>query len=309
MRPLFRRTLILTAAVAVAATIVLPAAPASAGGGCNATVRTARALRRAVHHRPQGAVICIRGTIRLRGAIEPKHRQVFAGPGTVRAASPRVDIGFNLDKASGVVIRRLNISGFELRAIQCGRKAMIKRNRIHHNRRNGIGGGNCAGLKIVRNEIDNNGGRNHLGSGSAGVKLAGDADGTTVLHNFVHHNIGNGLWWDADARHALAARNKIVGNTRKGINYEVSGGPAVFRYNVIKRNNKEYHRDSAGIVVTSSRRVRIVHNEFGRNKNAGIKIDNAGGRGFPLADITVRWNRMRGDDVRCDDGHNVTCQR
>jgi len=310
MRALFRRTLVLAAGLVVAATAVLPATSAGAASRrCDARVSSAKQLRRAVNHRPQGAVICLSGTIRLRSQIEPKHRQVFLGRARVRAASPRLDEGFDLDKASGVVIKHLDIAGFQLRAIRCGRKSVIKRNHIHHNRRNGIGGGNCAGVLIERNEIDRNGHRGHLGSGSGGVKLAGDSDGTRVVRNFVHHNIGNGLWWDVDARDALAARNTIIANTRKGINYETGGGPAVFRYNVIKRNNLEFHRDSAGILVTSSRNVRIVHNVFGRNRNAGVKVDDAAGRGFRLANITVRKNDMHGDDVRCEDGQNVDCQR
>lgn len=322
MRTLFRHTLVLVAAVAVAIGATVPASAAgssesAAGEGepvaarrrCDARVNSGKALRRAINRRTQGATICLSGTIRVSAELEPKHRQVFVGPATVRAAHARVEQGFDLDKASGVVIRRLNISGFELRAIRCGRKATITRSRLHHNGRNGIGGGNCAYLKIVHNEIDHNGDAHHLGSGSAGVKLAGDADHTEVIGNYVHHNIGNGLWWDADARDALASRNKIIGNTRKGINYEVSGGPAVFRHNVVRRNNREGHRDSAGIMVTSSRNVRIVHNILGRNRNAGIKIDNAGGRGFPLEDIFVRHNRLRGDDIRCDEGRNIRCQR
>jgi hypothetical protein len=322
MRTSLRHTLVLTAALAIAIGSSVPApaagnsdAPDGEGEvvaprrGCDARVSSGKALRRAINRRPQGTTICLSGTIRIKAELEPKHRQVFVGPAALRPAHGRVEQGFDLDKASGVVIRRLNISGFALRAIRCGRKALITRSRLHHNGRNGIGGGNCAGLRIVRNEIDHNGDAHHLGSGSSGVKLAGDADHTTVIRNYVHHNIGNGLWWDADARDALASRNRIIGNTRKGINYEVSGGPAIFRHNVVRRNNREGHRDSAGIMVTSSRDVRIVYNILGRNRNAGIKIDNAGGRGFPLEDIFVAHNRLRGDEIRCDEGRNIRCQR
>jgi hypothetical protein len=322
MRTSLRHTLVLTAALAIAIGSSVPApaagnsdAPDGEGEvvaprrGCDARVSSGKALRRAINRRPQGATICLSGTIRIKAELEPKHRQVFVGPAALRPTHGRVEQGFDLDKASGVVIRRLNVSGFALRAIRCGRKALITRSRLHHNGRNGIGGGNCAGLRIVRNEIDHNGDAHHLGSGSSGVKLAGDADHTTVIRNYVHHNIGNGLWWDADARDALASRNRIIGNTRKGINYEVSGGPAIFRHNVVRRNNREGHRDSAGIMVTSSRDVRIVYNILGRNRNAGVKIDNAGGRGFPLEDIFVAHNRLRGDEIRCDEGRNIRCQR
>lgn len=274
--------------------------------GCDAVVRTARGLHRAAARRPRGAVICIRGTIYLRSAVQPKDGQRFVGGGNVRGVRG-ADEGFDLDKARGVVIRGLDISGFQYRAIKCGRNARIIGNDIHHNGRNGIGGGHCAGLLIQRNEISRNGSRQHVGSGAAGVKLAGDADDTTIVGNHVHHNIGNGLWWDVDAKHALAARNVIVENVRKGIHYEVSSGPAIFKYNVVRRNNREGHLNSAGIMVEGSQRVRIFGNRLGGNGHGGILVQS--GRGFQLKDVWVRRNRLRGDDIRCQDGINIVCQR
>lgn len=315
MRAIFRHTLVLVAALGLSADA--PSGrigePAEAAGRCDARVSSAAALRRAVNRKPRGARICISGTIRLRAPIEPKDRQTLVGPRRRANIRPvnRTDIAFDLDRSVGVRIRRLDIAGFRLRAIQCGRNAVITRNRIHDNRRNGIGGGNCAGLRIVRNEIDHNGDRSLLGSGSGGVKLAGDADGTTVIRNRVHHNIGNGLWWDVDARDAFAARNRIYRNTRKGINYEVSGGPAVFRNNVVRWNNRSGHRDSSGIHVTSSQHVTIVNNVLGHNGNGGILVQHAGGRGFALVDILVRDNDLNGDRLACEDedGSNVICER
>jgi hypothetical protein len=274
--------------------------------GCDAVVRTPRELHRAAAQRPRGAVICIRGTIRIGTAVQPKDEQRFVGPGRIRAAGG-ADEGFDLDKARGVVIHGLDIAGFQLRAIKCGRNARIIGNHIHHNGRNGIGGGHCAGLLIQRNEIERNGGRQHIGEGAAGVKLAGDADDTTVVGNHVHHNIGNGLWWDVDAKHALAARNVIVDNVRKGIHYEVSSGPAVFKYNVVRRNNREGHLNSAGIMVEGSQRVRVFGNRLGGNGHGGILVQS--GRGFQLKDVWVRGNRLGGDDIRCQDGINIVCQR
>lgn len=314
MRALFRHILVLVTACAV--WIDVPSGQlgdrVEAGGRCDARVSTAAGLRRAVHRKPRGARICIRGTLRLRTPIEPKDDQVLIGPrrkARIRPAN-RAEVAFDLDDTSGVAIRRLDIAGFRLRAIACGRDAVISKNRIHDNGRNGIGGGHCEGLRIVRNEIDHNGSRAHLGSGSGGVKLAGDADGTTVIRNRVHHNIGNGLWWDVDARDAYAAHNRIYRNTRKGINYEVSGGPAVFRDNVIRRNNTSFHLDSAGILVTSSRHVTIVGNVLGGNRNGGILVQQTS-RGFTLFDIVVRNNRMNGDRLACEDedGVNVICAR
>jgi hypothetical protein len=315
MRALFRHILVL--ATALGLWVDAPSGrigePAEAAGRCDARVSSAAALRRAVNRKPRGARICIAGTIRLRSAIEPKDGQVFTGPRRKANIRPtnRADIAFDLDRANGVRIRRLDIAGFRLRAIQCGRNAVITRNRIHHNLRNGIGGGDCAGVRIARNEIDHNGDAAHLGYGSGGVKLAGDADGTTVVFNRVHHNVGNGLWWDMDARDAFAARNRIYRNTRKGINYEVSGGPAVFRNNVVRWNNRSGHRDSSGIHVTSSQHVTIVNNVLGRNRNGGILVQHAGGRGFDLEDILVRDNELNGDRLACENDHepDIICIR
>ena len=314
MRAFFRHILVLVTALAMWAEA--PSGrigePAEAANRCDARVSSAAGLRRAVNRKPRGARICLSGTIRLRSPIEPKDRQTFTGPrrkANIRPANG-ADVAFDLDGTVGVRIRRLDIAGFRLRAIVCGRNAVISRNRIHGNHRNGIGGGHCAGLRIVHNEIDHNGDRSHLGSGSGGVKLAGDADGTTVVGNRVHHNIGNGLWWDVDARDAFAARNRIYRNTRKGINYEVSGGPAVFRNNVIRWNNTSFHLDSAGILVTSSQHVTIINNVLGGNRNGGILVQQTS-RGFRLADILVRDNDLNGDRLACedDDEPGILCMR
>jgi hypothetical protein len=315
MRALFRHTLVLVTALGLWADAPsgMIGEPAEATGRCDATVSSAAALRRAVNRRAPGARICISGTIRLRSTIEPKDRQTLVGlRGRAKIRPVKgVDIAFDLDRVSGVRIRRLDIAGFRVRAIQCGRNAVIKRNRIHDNRRNGIGGGDCSGIRIVGNEIDHNGARKHLGYGSGGVKLAGDADGTTVIRNRVHHNIGNGLWWDEDARDAFASRNRIYRNTRKGINYEVSGGPAVFRNNVVRWNNRSGHNDSSGIHVTSSQHVTIVDNVLGHNRNGGILVQHAGGRGFDLEDILVQDNDLNGDRLACEDEDepDIICER
>jgi hypothetical protein len=127
----------------------------------------------------------------------------------------------------------------------------------------------------------------------------------------VHHNIGNGLWWDEDARDAFASRNRIYRNTRKGINYEVSGGPAVFRNNVVRWNNRSGHNDSSGIHVTSSQHVTIVDNVLGHNRNGGILVQHAEARGFDLEDILVRDNDLNGDRLACEDEDeaDIVCQR
>jgi hypothetical protein len=293
-----------TVIVALVPTNALRSAQAGTRG-CDVVVRSGWALHRAAARRAKGAVICIRGTVYLRSEVRPKDKQVFRGPGKVRARQGAEE-GFYLDKARGVTIRGLDIAGFRLRAIKCGRNAKILENHLHKNRRNGVGGGNCSGVLIKGNEIERNGDRVHVGRGSAGIKLAGDSDGTLVVANHIHHNIGNGLWWDADAKHAVAARNRIVGNSRKGIHYEVSSGPAVFRYNVVRHNNWSKHRNSAGIMVEGSQRVRIFGNRLGGNNYGGVKVQS--GRGFELRDVWVRQNRLNGDDVRCQEGINVVCQ-
>ena len=154
-----------------------------------------------INANPAGTSFCLSGTYALDNEIFPKAGSSFIGPATIVPAGGLIE-GFDLDDVSGVTIDGLDISGFVERAIKCGPNATVRNSHLHHNLRNGLGGGNCGGLLVTGTEIDHNGSQDEIGTGASGIKLAGDSDDTTITNNHIHDNIGNGLWWDEDATHA-----------------------------------------------------------------------------------------------------------
>ena len=57
----------------------------------------------------------------------------------------------------------------------------------------------------------------------------------TFRNNFVHHNIGDGIWNDSDNTGALIEGNRVEDNGRNGIFFEASGG-GIIRNNTVRRN-------------------------------------------------------------------------
>jgi parallel beta helix pectate lyase-like protein len=263
-------------------------------------------IQRAIdRHRP-GSAFCLSGTFRIRHPIEPKSGDRFTGPAMLVAANGS-DHAFDLKRAHArnVVIKELDISGFDVSGIQCWLGAVIRGSSIHGNDRNGIGCGleNLVSRVVVRgNEIWNNGSEDDAGSGAGGMKFArsgvpGDAgSGVTVVGNDVHGNVGNGIWFDVDSAGDVISDNIVTANSRKGILYEISAGPARIFDNVVTGNNTSKLNTGAGISIVSSMRVRVTGNSFGENFNWGVKI-RATSRGHRLKNIRIHDNDLNGDEM------------
>ncbi|HEX6130337.1 MAG TPA: right-handed parallel beta-helix repeat-containing protein, partial [Actinomycetota bacterium] len=192
---------------------------------------------------PAGATVCLSGTFVLDEPIDPKDGQRLVGPAILRGdglvttgvmvRAPASSVG-----AMDVVIDDLEISGFTLRAIACWRGTVVRGAWLHDNGRNGIGCGLAGGgpLLVEDSVIERNGDPAHVGSGSAGIKVA-DGTNVTVRGSVVEANVGNGIWCDADCGALEVSGNLVVGSTRRGIFVEVSRGPALIDGNTVQRNN------------------------------------------------------------------------
>lgn len=197
----------------------------------------------AVQAAPAGAIICLSGSFPMSSAIVPKSDQMFVGPAVldgsagadtgIEARSPGAATG-----ATGVVIEGLEMRGFSLRAVACWRGMVVRDSWIHDNDRNGIGCGleGVGPLLIENNVIEGNGDPQHLGSGSAGIKIAA-GDAVTVRDNRVEANIGNGIWCDAGCASFTVTGNDVLGSTRRGVYFETSLGPAAIEQNTVQHNN------------------------------------------------------------------------
>jgi parallel beta-helix repeat protein len=99
-----------------------------------------------------------------------------------------------------------------------------------------------------------------------------------MTHNFVHDNVGAGLWADGGNFGSTFEYNKITDNWAGGIEYEISYD-AVIAHNEIAGNGRRHKGWAwdAGIEIVSSGgggRIEINDNVLTGNANAITLIDN-----------------------------------
>ena len=169
-------------------------------------------------------------------------------------------------------------------------------NHIHHNGQMGIGG---AGRNMLfeYNEIaHNNTQGNDWQVEAGGVKVV-KARNIIFRSNFVHHNVGPGIWADVDNFNVRYDHNRLADNAGPGIFHEKSF-KAVIRHNWVGRNGFGFQVGlvGAGILVSASSDVDIYGNTV-RFNAAGIGLVQAtpsiGQFGpFDLSDVFVHDNEI-----------------
>ena len=85
-----------------------------------------------------------------------------------------------------------------------------------------------------------------------------DSVNVTFRNNFVHHNIGAGIWYDGDNTGALIEGNRVEDNGRNGIFYEVSSG-GIIRNNTVRRSA------DTGVFISTSKNAEIYNNTLENN--------------------------------------------
>lgn len=189
--------------------------------------------------------------------------------------------GFRPDERSGVIhgeegARGWTITGNEVRAngeigVVAKSEWIVTSNRIHHNGRYGMTGSG-SNLLVEGNEIACN--ALELGSTSeSGATKFVHTSGLVLSENFVHDNLGNGLWADINNLDPLISGNRLVDNALAGIFIEISCG-GLIRDNEVIGNGFGTRRPqgmhNSGIFVSTSPGVEITQN---------LVIDNAKGIG------------------------------
>lgn len=85
------------------------------------------------------------------------------------------------------------------------------------------------------------------------------SDGVVFRNNFVHHNLGDGIWYDTNyTANALIEGNVVEDNGRAGIDIEATNG-AIVRHNSIRRNRDD------GVFIFRSQRVETYGNTIEGN--------------------------------------------
>ncbi len=180
--------------------------------------------------------------------------------------------------------------------VKAGTDTTIAGNYVHHNGQLGLGGSG-AGILVQGNEIayNNSGGFSPFWGGG-GAKFVKTRD-LVVDGNYVHHNLGPGLWTDIDNENTTYTRNLVVVNYHAGIKHEISYG-AYIAENRVESNGfgNPYKLAGAGIFVSSSSDVEVSNNIVRMNKDGigGLERDRGSGtRGeYRLANLYVHDNTI-----------------
>ncbi len=252
----------------------------------------------------------------LRGA-EGIWRRV--GPATDPDPTTKLVNGADLESLIALrgdnVIRWLDISGADFKGRSGGGSAiaagsgddetLIEFNRIHHN---GAAGITNARGHILYNEIDSNTtDLRALGVIAAGVKGIKEYE---AGHNYVHDNLGHGLWGDVLMSDTTVGSfnvhdNVLSNNGRAGVRFErteCSGAEFSATYNIIQNNGSETVR--GGVSIHDACNSYVANNTFGGNEDdLGIRITDSGRSDRPdTKNVEVENNTMNGDLIKLGPG-------
>jgi parallel beta-helix repeat protein len=265
-------------------------------------IRLGDNIQAAVDNNPPGTTFLLESGIHRRQSIIPKPDDVFIGePGATLDGEgvAKYAIYAHSGPVTNVTIRGLIIEGYatplqqgsvggggahhwlieanEIRfsaggGVGVGSGMIVRSNHIHHNEQIGLIANGARAAVIDANEISYNNSNSRIDPNweAGGSKFLKTVD-LVLRDNYVHHNVGPGLWLDTDNIDALYVGNIVSDNTGHGIFHEVSYR-ATIRDNIAERNGK------AGIWIANSPDVEVYGNHVAENVRFGIAAsqDNRG---------------------------------
>lgn len=159
---------------------------------------------------------------------------------------------------------------------------IARNNYSHHNGQLGISAQGYDAL-IENNEISHNNLAGFWHDWEAGGTKFAVIDSVIVRGNYVHHNIGVGLWVDIHSRSSLIENNRSEYNYRSGISVEKSYGTTI-RNNHVEGNGLDDPRGehwmwSAGILVYVTTDAEVYGNTVVNNANGISAIQQSRGSG------------------------------
>ena len=192
--------------------------------------------------------------------------------------------------------------------IGVGDGAIVRGSNIHHNGQLGIGGVG-RNIAIENNLIWANNTRGFDFTWEAGgVKLA-LSHGAKFRGNYVHDNVGPGLWCDIDCHDAVFEGNLVENNYDTGIFYEISSD-ATIRGNVLRHNGiaRRVWFWGADILIAASQNVKVYDNTLTVSPTGcGIMLidqsrQRTDGKKYKTQNNTVRNNKMLFEGSPCAGG-------
>jgi hypothetical protein len=171
---------------------------------------------------------------------------------------------------NGWIIRNSTITGGGGAGINLVGSATLANSLITGNREIGITGnlsltGALSPTTINGNEIANNNTRRDNPDNSAsGVKMVGGGASVVATNNYIHDNLGTGLWFDIGVAGATVQGNSVIHNSYHGIMWEISNGPADISGNVVNDNGWDSRMPTQGqqIFVSSAANANVHDNNI-----------------------------------------------
>ena len=161
--------------------------------------------------------------------------------------------------------------------IVLGDNSQILNSYVHNNGQIGIKFDFCTNCKAIKNEISWNNYAGFATNWEAGGSKFWSTTNLLVQQNYVHDNVGQGLWTDTNNVGTTYESNVVVNNTEVGILHEVSYS-AVLHSNTVKGNQAGSSNwvGNGQIVILSSSNVEIKGNiiEVPASSGDGIVIVN-----------------------------------
>ena len=196
---------------------------------------------------------------------------------------------------------------------QCGPTGhSILNNRILFGGQIGVHGA-ASGSMISGNEIAYNNTERYCPNASCGIGETGGIKVThnsdiTVSGNFVHDNFGHGVHFDENTASNTITDNRIYGNARMGIQYEISSDALIARNRVIGNGYHVYetvNNHSINVLVSSN--VEVTDNVVSGVSN-GINVGAYNREGFDstVSGVYVHDNtiiREKGTALTWSDGN------
>lgn len=247
-----------------------------------------------VNASPTGTAFVIKAGRHVRQSVTPRDGNAFIGePGAVLDGEnvTQYAIGTPSSTSRNVVVRGLVISGYappynwagavgndgaidwliennEVRdnaatGVRAGPGTRVVGNYIRRNAVMGVSAYKAHGAVIENNRVVANAFTSDASAETAtrsGMKIV-SSERVIVRNNEVHDNGKYGIWFDIDCRYALIEGNRVTGNARAGIFYEISYD-AVIRHNHVERNYVEGSNwvTAAGILIAASPNVEVYGN-------------------------------------------------
>jgi hypothetical protein len=180
--------------------------------------------------------------------------------------------------------------------VSAGNYARLRNNKIYEN---GQLGGRASDFGVMEgNEFSGNNYAGYTPGWEAGASKTVATDYSLIRGNYVHHNLGHGLWTDIDNQHVVYEDNITIYNDGDGIKHEISYDCAIRRNaSMGNYNSRAGWLWGSAIMVQNSTRCDVYDNQIqvdslGNGLNVVNQDRTHNGQQYYGVDNTLHRNRI-----------------